>query len=146
VDRSMESYIQSYNYLRGLSVSCLSAFTKHLPIGSAAEYIGETPDRFAVMKEKMYVDSTTSNEQAVSFSCKPKFMIKNKILPGRTFSRECQWVDYGTASTASNCRVGPATFAANPTCDRTLDNCVARGNKNRFGGFVSIPQRGITVI
>ena len=71
-----------------------------------------------------------------------KFLIKNKILPGRTFSRECAW-DYA----ASDCLVTNATLIASyPTCDGSLDNCIERKNRSRFGGFVSIPSQGITII
>ena len=134
VDRSMESYIQDYDYLRGRDVYVLTAFTKHLPSGNSANHIGSVPDRFAIMKEKLYIDGTVSNHEVVSFSCKPKFLIKNKVLPGRTFSRECSW-DY----TSSECGITNATLLASyTTCDQTLEQCIERKNRSRFGGFVSI--------
>ncbi|GAG04657.1 unnamed protein product, partial [marine sediment metagenome] len=42
VDRSIEAYIQDYNYLRGKDVYILTAFTKHLPSGTQAKQIGDT--------------------------------------------------------------------------------------------------------
>lgn len=142
VDRSMESYIQNYNYLRGRDVYILSAFTKHLPSGTQAIQIGSIPDRFAIMKEKLYIDSVNSDAEVVSFSCKPKFLIKNKILPGRIFSRECQWTYAET-----ECGITNATLLASyPTCDQSLDKCIERKNRSRFGGFPGIPDRAITIV
>ena len=142
VDRTIESYIQNYDNLRGRDFYILTGFTKHLPSGASAGHIGSVPDRFAMMKEKLFIDSTTSNAEVVSFSCKPKFLIKNKVLPGRTFSRECQWV-YASAE----CGITNATLLASyPSCNKSLDNCIIRKNKSRFGGFPGIPNKAIIVI
>jgi len=152
VDRNMESYIQSYDYLRGRNVYCLTSFVKHLPSGNSANHIGSVPDRFAIMKEKLYVDGVRSDAKVVTFSCKPKFLIKNKILPGRTFSRECSW-----SYASSECGITNATLLASyPKCDGTLEQCIERKNRSRqcierknrsrFGGFVSVPQRGLVII
>ncbi|GAG12140.1 unnamed protein product, partial [marine sediment metagenome] len=73
-------------------------------------------------------------------------LIKGKILPGRTFSRDCHWSKTGRY-TATECGVTNATLIASyPACDGTLDNCIIRKNRSRYGGFVSIPQRGIVII
>ncbi len=142
VDRNIESYIQNYDYLRGRDIYTLTAFIKHLPSGTQAKQIGSIPDRFAIMKEKLYIDSTASDKEKVTFSCRPKFIIKGKTLPGRTFNRECGW-DYAS----SECGITNATLLASyPKCDGSLDNCIERKNRSRFGGFPSIPNRGITII
>jgi phage-related protein len=141
-DRSMESYIQDYDYLRGRDIYVLTGFTKHLPSGTQAIQIGSVPDRFAIMKEKLYIDSATSDQSAVSFSCKPKFLIRNKMFPGRTFSFECSWTYGGTECAMTNA----TTVASYPTCDKTLEDCRERKNIRRFGGFISIPRKGITII
>ena len=142
VDRSMESYIQNYDYLRGRDVHLLTTFTKHLPSGTQARHIGSVPDRFAVMKEKLYVDSVDSNAEAVSFSCKPKFLIRNKVLPGRMYSRECSWEYAGTECGITNATV----LASYTTCDYSLEQCIERKNRSRYGGFLSIPERGIMIV
>jgi len=145
-DRVVESVIQSKEYLRGREVHIITGFAKHLPSGATAKHIGSSPDRFAVMKEKLYVDSTTSDENVVSFSCKPKFVIKNMILPGRLYSRVCAWAfkdKYRETECDPDSNISATTF---PHCDGTLDNCRARNNESRFGGFPSIPSRGIVII
>ncbi len=140
-DRTVEAVIQNNDYLRGREIHVLTCFAKHLPSGATAKHIGSSPDHNAVLKEKMYIDSTTSNEQAVTFICKPKFNIKNIIVPGRKFSRECAWNYLGTECDPDG-NINAASF---PTCDGTLKQCRERGNTYRFGGWPSIPLRGITV-
>jgi len=145
VDRAAESLIQNNNYLRGYDIYLITTFAKFLPSGSTYRHIGTTPDKNAVMKEKMYVDSTTSNESAVTFSCKPKFTLQNIVLPRRRFSKECYWAldgDYKGADCDPDGDINGTTF---PTCDGTLDQCRARGNDARYGGFVGIPGRGVWI-
>lgn len=145
-DRVIDGHIQDNNYLRGRDVYILTCFADHLPSGSTATHIGTSPDRFATIKEKMYVDAVTTNQDVATFSCKPKFVIKNIVLPGRTFSRECSWAlkgRYLETECDPSSNISATTF---PTCDGTLENCRARNNVARFGGFVSIPSRGITII
>ena len=142
VDRVIESVIQNNNYLRGQEVYFLTAFCKYLPASNiSASYIGETPDRHAIMKEKLYIDSTNSDDQVVTFQVKPKFVLKNIVLPRRRFTQTCS-CEYNS----TECGVSATVFASYPTCDYTLENCRSRENNTRFGGFTSIPKRGFVVI
>lgn len=112
----------------------------------ADKYLGITPDKNAFLKEKMYIDSVTSNEQAVTFNCKSKFNIKNIVVPKRAYYKECTWAiagDYLGSSCDPQETINTASY---PTCDGTLDNCRKRHNSPRFGGFPSIPRRGIIII
>lgn len=148
-DRGIEAYIQNRRYLRGCDIYCLTAFIKHLPSGGSANHIGDTPDRFAVLKEKLYIDTSSSDENVVSFTCKPKFSVRNKILPGRSFSRECAWASkgrYAGTECSPNNEINATRLASYPECDGTLDNCIERKNRSRFGGFPSIPSRGIVIV
>lgn len=149
IDRSIESYIQNRKYLRGCDIYCITSFIKHLPSGDSANHIGNSPDRFAVLKEKLLIDTAVSDENAVSFTCKPKLLIRKKILPGRTFDRECSWAlkgrYAGTECSPSN-QINATRLASYPTCDGSIDNCIERNNKSRYGGFLSIPNRGIAII
>lgn len=145
-NRVIESIIQNYDYLRGREVYFISTFAKHLPEGSSARHLGTEEDRFAVLKEKLYIDSVTSNEEAVSFTCRSKFNIKNITIPRRKFTRECSWAQMdryrGTECDPSS-NISATTF---PTCDGTLDNCRERSNTERYGGFPSVPRRGFIII
>jgi len=140
VDRIIEAYIQNYDYLRNCAVYKITTFVKYLPSGTTYTYIGSTPDRNSCIIEAMYIDAVTSNDEVVTFSCKPKFAIHNIVLPRRRFTRECSWT-YGDTS----CSIDGATKITYPTCDYSLDNCRQRGNSSRFGGFPSIPKGGIWI-
>lgn len=140
-DRAIESLIQNNDYLRGRDIYIISTFAKFLPSGSTYQYIGSTPDSNAVIREKMYIDSTTSNEEIVDFTCKPKFVIHNMTLPRRRYSRECPW----NFSATSECEASAFQVASWSTCDYSLEACRDRHNATNFGGFVSIPENAILV-
>jgi len=146
VNRVMESIIQGSNYLRGNEVHIITGFAKNLPSGSTAKHIGETPDRFAIIPEKMYIDSVTSDENAVVFSCKSKFTLRNVVLPGRTFCKECAWALKGKYRGTECLGSGNISATTFPDCDSTLEQCRERQNTARFGGFPSVPNRGFSVI
>ena len=144
-DRAIEAIIQDNDYLRGSEVYILSTFADYLPASTLVyTYIGTTADKNAIMKEKLYIDGVSSNEEVVTFTCKPKFTIKNVILPLRRYSRECSW-EYGPASLASECRVAQSIYETYPTCNYTLASCEERSNATRFGGFVGVPRHGIYI-
>jgi lambda family phage minor tail protein L len=90
-DRVVESYIQNRRYLRGCNVYIITTFAKYLPSGSSANHVGSDPDHNAIIKEKFFIDGTSSNESVVTFSCKSKLSIKNVTIPGRVFYSECAW-------------------------------------------------------
>ncbi len=98
------------------------------------------------MKEKLYVDTAGSDETAVTFTCKPKFTIKHVQIPGRTFARECHWAIVGRYVATECDPLGSINQASFPTCDGTMDNCRERHNVKRYGGFPSIPRKGITIV
>ena len=142
-DRVIESVIQENDYLRGADIHFISTFKKFLPSGATATYVGSVPDHTTSVKEKMFVDGVSSNESAVTFSCKPKFVIRNVILPGRRFERLCQHKNYlGTECDP----LGSINSASYTTCDFTTVNCRERQNLERFGGFPSIPRKSILIV
>lgn len=145
-DREIESIIQTNDYLRGREVYVLTGYAKHLPSGATAKHIGSDSDRFAIIKEKYYVDSVTSNMEVVAFSCKPKFVIKNMILPGRTYSRECSWALDGRYLGSECDPLASINSVTYPNCDGTLENCRARTNVKRYGGFTSVPNKGFIIL
>jgi lambda family phage minor tail protein L len=137
-DRVVEALIQNYNYLRGCDVHILSFFAKHLPSGAGADYIGETADHNAGMKEKYYIDTVSANEEAVTFTCKSKFNINKISIPGRKFTRECSW----NFSATGDCSASATQTASWVTCNKTISDCRKRHNEARFGGYSSIPIQG----
>lgn len=144
-DRAMESVIQNYDYLRGCDVHVISTFATYLPSGSSTYYIGTAADHNAIMKEKLFIDSSTSDENVVTFSCKPKFTIKSVPIPRRKFVLTCWWAQDGNYG-GTECGANATVVASWTTCDGTLSSCKERRNQHRFGGFPSIPRKGITII
>lgn len=147
VDRTLESLIHTKRYFRGCEVYIMTGFAKHLPSGSTATYIGDSPDHNAIIKEKFYVDSVTSNQSIVTFHCRSKFDINKIILPNRSYSRDCAWArGVGDSYRGNECdpsgNISATTF---PTCDGTLEQCRERDNSSRFGGFVSIPRESVFI-
>lgn len=143
VDRTLEAVIQNQRYLRGREVHIITGFAKYLPAGSTATHIGETADKNTFMREKYYINSAKSNEEAISFDCKSKFSLTKAQLPGRTFSRACSWLivdEYrGTYCDASQ------LITVATQCDGSLEACRARNNEKRFGGFVGVPRDSIFI-
>ena len=148
VDKSIESLIQANNYLRGCQAFVVSMFAKHMPSDSGtntANYIGIESDYRSHLKEKFYIDSVTSTDEVVTFVCKSKFDIKHIIIPNRTFSPECGWARKGDYLGSECDPTGAINTASFPTCDGSLIDCRARENIPRYGGFTSIPVRGVVV-
>lgn len=143
IDRSIESIIQNNNYLRGCEGYLLTTFTRYLPSGSTAYHVGSDPDRHAVLKEKLFIDSVTSDREVVTFTLKSKFDLKNIILPRRSFMRECNWYISGRYN-GTECSPSGTLIATE--CDGTLKQCKDRGNEARYGGFVSVPRKAILII
>lgn len=144
VDRMIESVIQSKNYLRGHDVYIITSFAENLPSGSTAYHIGNTEDHNAAITDKFYVDGVTSNEQAVTFSCKTKFDIKNVVIPRRRYTRQCWWVEDYAGSYCDP--LGSVNTASFPTCDGTLEDCRERDNTKRFGGFPGIARSRVVIV
>jgi len=145
-DRLIESIIQNKQYLRGREIYAMSLFAYNLPSGATEKHLGTEPDKNAIMKEKMYIDAVSSNEQAVTFSCKSKFTIKKIVIPRRKYMRECFWaLDDKYAATECDPQ-NIVNTASYPTCDGTLENCRKRGNDARYGGFTSIPRNAYIIL
>jgi len=143
IDRVMEEVIQDNKYLRSKAVYVLTTFAESLPASSLDyRYLGSNSDRGAIIKEKVYISGVSSNEQAVSFTCKPKFDLMDARIPGRTFTKECSWI-YGDSCCDPHASVLNATY---PTCNYTLDNCKERSNAERYGGFPSVPRNAIVIL
>lgn len=149
VNRVMESLIQNYKYLRGCEIVIITTYSRFLPTGSGAEYIGASPDYRSYIKEKYYIDSANSNEQAITFNCKSKFDIRNVGFPRRKFTHFCSW-DYLSTECSPLCVASDLQYAnviaSWPICDYTLENCKQRKNSARYGGFPAIPRRGFIVV
>jgi len=141
VDRTVEAVIQDQDYLRSREVYLVTSFVKFLPTGSDYRHLGETEERNAAIKEKLYISSVSSNEQAVTFNCTPKFNLRNAQLPRRRFTKDCSW-EYGDSNCDPNASIDYVTY---PTCNYTLSDCEKRGNAERFGGFPSIPSKALAM-
>lgn len=93
---------------------------------------GLLDDTDAVIEDTYYIDTYTVTEDAVEFTCSSKFDVLDLQLPARTALRNyCSWkfksAQCGYDSTGT-------------ICNKTLAQCRAYANQERFGGFPSIPS------
>jgi len=144
-DRAMEAIIEENDYLRGLDIQIISTYTKFLPSGSTFRHIGTDPDRNSYMLEKLYVDGVQTDDNVVTFSCKPKFTIKNIFIPGRRFSRQCAWQLSGRYLGSECDLLASVNSVTYPTCDGSLEQCELRTRTEHYGGFPSIPQNAFLI-
>jgi len=145
-DRTIEALLHSYNYLRGCEIYIILYFADNLPSGNTASYIGTDPDRLSCVKEKFYIDSCTSNAQTVTLNAKSKFNIQNIVVPRRTYARECHWALTDNYLGDECLGTGSISAIDFPTCDGSLDSCRKRNNEARFGGFPSVPKKGLVIL
>ena len=126
VSRYIQGYLETYDF-RGLKVDIKTVFADHLA------------DTDAVITETYYIDSYGSDQSDVVFNLTSKFDVLNVQVPIRKFTRnQCPW-----GYNSDECNVSSVDFVAYPACGRTLADCRLRNNSSRFGGFPSIPDRGV---
>lgn len=90
-----------------------------------------------VIEEIFYIDSYGANVETADFILTGKFDVMSLELPARKFWRNyCSWKFKST-----QCGYG----GAETTCNKTFLRCTELNNKQRFGGFPSIPSRQIWV-
>ena len=89
----------------------------------------------ACLTDTFYIDSYDANENDAVFVLTSKFDIATLELPGRKYNRNnCPWVYKGEDCQSTHGDV---------TCEKTLAACRLKGNQINFGGFPSVPSRGI---
>jgi len=144
-DRVVESIIQANNYLRGHEAFKILMYASNLPDGVTAGHIGSDPDRHSNIKEKLYIDTCSSNQESVTFVLKSKLNIKGIVVPRRSYSRECHWA-LSDKFKGTECDPTTSVAATYTDCDGSLNDCRIRNNVERFGGFPSIPKKGLTIL
>ncbi len=118
VDRSFIHYLESHDGLRGCKATVRTVFADLLDEADAF-----TDDIF-------YVTAASTTQQAAAFILKSKLDLLHVELPLRRFYRDtCQWKYKGTECSATS---------VSGTCEHTIQACVLRNNRTRFGGFPGI--------
>ncbi len=115
VDRSFIHYLELHDGLRSCKVTIRTVF---------ADLLGEA-DAFS--DDIFYVVASSTTQQNASFLLKSKMDLLHVELPLRRFYRDtCQWKFAGI-----ECGYIPGLT----TCSHTIQDCVVRENRTRFGGF-----------
>jgi lambda family phage minor tail protein L len=115
VDRSFVHYLESHDGLRKCKVTIRTVFQ------------GTLSDATAFTDDIFYVASASMTSKSAIFLLKSKMDLLGVSLPLRRFYRStCQW---GYKSTECG------STSALTTCNHSKEECSARGNLSRFGGF-----------
>lgn len=124
VSREIQAYLEAYDF-HNKKVSIKQVFADHLA------------DATCFIEDIYYIDSYQADVQAAEFTCTSKFDVMQLQLPARKFWRNyCQWKFKGTEC---------AYAGGETTCNKTFARCEELNNKQRFGGFPSIPSHRIFI-
>lgn len=123
VSRLIQGHLELYE-LREHRVDILTIFSD---LNEANAYLIDT----------FYIDSYNSNQNDATFVLTSKFDVASLELPRRKYNRNnCPWLYKGV-----DCK----STSTDLTCSKTLTACRLKSNQINFGGFASIPPRGIFV-
>ena len=124
-DRQIQSYLNQYNGLKGCLIMIRLAWRNKL--GDVACY-----DEY-----ELYILDATANAREVAFTIGPKFGTLNINVPRRAFIRNrCKFKYKGEECGATSIL---------SSCNHTKQDCIDRGNLERFGGFISIPDKAVWI-
>jgi phage-related protein len=123
VSRIIQSYLEAYDF-RKKKVEIYLVF---LGVDGATDYV----------KHTFFIDNYSADENTVEFNLSSSFDVLDVTLPNRKYMRNfCSW-----KFKDANCK-----YAAGETsCNKTLTRCRALANQINFGGFPSIPSKGIYI-
>lgn len=94
---------------------------------------GSTPE----LELKFILDHASYDEEWVSFHLIGGVCLTRRVPRWRYLQGFCRFAEnYG----GIECGVSAATKTTFPSCDGTWEQCVARSNSTRFGGFRSMPK------
>jgi lambda family phage minor tail protein L len=140
VDRTVVSYLELYNALRGRKVKIIRTFDSLLS------------DSNANITETYYVDGGSTAAQKAQLRLVPRTVFYQIRVPGRTYRKnQCPWEfkDLNCAGTttlatpAVNASIASSLITS---CLKTLASCDYYNNTSRYGGFPGIPsRRAITI-
>lgn len=106
-------------------------------------------DNTAYIEDIYYIDSSSFvGADRVSLSLKSKLDVLAVEIPGRRYCRSsCPWSYKGLGcwkDDGAGTPEAPADFeeTSDDTCGKTLTECERHVNRDRFGGFWSIPDLG----
>jgi len=145
VNRSIQSYLEYHDGLRGKKVTIRQVWYDHLD------------DPYTYIEDEYWIDypQVKDGGRTIDFHLTGKLDILQIRLPRRLYSRNhCPWIYKGRGcwkeGTGSVDYEEPDGFDADPSggdeCDKTLTDCRRHHNSTRFGGFPSVPARRLVVI
>ena len=134
VDRTITSYLELYDGLRGRDITQIRVFKSLLNNPSAC------------IVEKYYVDSAQVGTHHAQLRLAPKVAVYKLTVPKRIYRRnQCQWrfkteECTGTSGTPTNSTLASPSIT---TCMKTLGSCASYNNISNYGGFPGIPRRRV---
>lgn len=141
VNREMGALLIAHEGLRGKKVTLKMVFADRLD------------DPNANIEDVFYIDGAFINQEVVEVILTTKLDLYDIQIPGRLFDRDhCQWTykQEGCWIWSGGAWTAPGGFANEATdCDKTRaggKGCKFHMNSLRFGGFPSIPSRGLYVV
>lgn len=131
--RIMERYIQDYDlYLKqnGIEGNKILCFIR---VVNSKDLINNTP----ILEHKAFLQNPKTDQNYAYFTLSPSNPGKMQFPFRRIIKNQCSWKFKGTQCAY----VGEGQF-----CDKTLITCRGYNNSNRFGGFVGVGGRGVTLV
>ena len=139
VDRTVISYLELYNGLRGREVKIVRTFEELLS------------DSNANVVETFYVDGGSAAANQAELTLVPRTVFYKINIPGRRYRRnQCFWsfksLDCAGTSNLSEPAVN-ASLASSllTTCSKTLASCEGYNNLYRYGGFPGVPKQRVII-
>lgn len=137
VDRTITSYLELYDGLRGREITTIRVFKSLLTNPNAC------------VVEKYFVDAAEVGTHHARIKLAPKIAVYKLSVPKRIYRRnQCQWQFKteectGTSGTPTNSTLASPSIT---TCMKTLGSCASYNNILNYGGFPGIPRRRVLFI
>lgn len=145
IQGAISAYCYAFKDFAGATLRVITTLAKYL---DAANFATGNPNASDENKTQIwYIEQKTSeNAQGVTFELSNPIDFEGLKIPVRTITSYCHWAACGNYRGEECGYTGLAMFneqdeaVDNPALDRCggrISSCKARGNENRFGGFVS---------
>lgn len=124
LDRLITSYLEA-GELKGMPCALYRMHADHL----------DALDKAVIWRARII--DVTGDDRDISFSC-GLFDLTGVQIPGGKWSRtRCRWKYSAPGNRNDTC----AYAGGLTTCDKSLTDCIAHANKERFGAFPAMPVR-----
>lgn len=136
VTRVLQGHLEALNGGVGTTVKLIIINTAHLD------------EDYAELTMDFEVLSATCNSLWVSLKCGASNPLRRRFPVDKFFASHCNHQFNSPAVRASGSGVGAecAYAGSDTTCNRNLDDCIAKNNAGRFGGFPGLEPGGLQLV